>query len=164
MIARLDQHLAGGLPQPYPHHRFAVGAQLPRDGAEVAVAGHKDEGLDLRMGEGGLQRIDHHLDVGGVLAVARTVAKQLRQFDSVFDEVLLVLLEAGPVTVGAANDDASPPFRHGHDQTQITFAVDVFRRDGNVLKIDENRNLRLFHTPYSLLPTICAARRPISTA
>jgi len=60
---------------PTPNHRLAVGAQLAGDGAEVAIARHEDEGLDLRVGEGGFQRIDDHLDIGGVFAMARTVTE-----------------------------------------------------------------------------------------
>ncbi len=144
MIAGFDQHLAGRLAQSQADDDFAIGAQLARDRAEVAVAGHEEKDLDLWMGERGFQRIDHHLDVGGVFAMARAVAEHLRQFDGVSEQILLIAAVAGPIAVGAADDAASPLLGRFHDHIHLAFAVNLLGGDGDVLKVDKDGDLAIF--------------------
>ena len=75
---------------------------------EVAVAGAEHEGRDVVTLEAQLDRVDRHLDVGGVLAHHAHALGDLDELDVVAGEHAPVVLEAGPVGVGPPHDDPAP--------------------------------------------------------
>ena len=115
------------------------------------------------MGERRLDRVHDHLNIGAVLALLISIVEQLDKFDRVGDKFLLVLAKAGPVSIGALDDTPSPALGHSNDRSQLTLAVRLFGRNGNVLKVKEYGHL-LCHrlsAPLYPFPTVgyaaCAA-------
>ena len=76
---------------------------------EVAVAADDDEGVDVSVGEGHLERVERQVDVGAVL-VAPGRHHTLHHADGVLRHGAAVVAGAFPVAVGDLGDDLAALF------------------------------------------------------
>ena len=132
------------------HHLAAEGAaaddedllvvllQLFDEGDEIAVAADDDEGVDVVVGEGHLERVEGEVDVGAVLVAARR-HHALHEADGMLRHRAAVIAGALPVAVGDFGDDLAAlldGFEHGADielQAQGGFDTDF-----DVVEVDED--------------------------
>jgi hypothetical protein len=105
---------------------------------EVAVAAHDDVGVDVRVRERHLERIEREVDIRAVLVASRRQVA-LDQFRGVLRERAAVISCARPVTVrGFGNDLASFLERLEHD-TDIELAVErALDSDLDIVEVDED--------------------------
>src|SRR5699024_11675291 len=116
--------------------------QLVHERGEVAVTGAHHEGGDVVALEGDLDRIDHHLDVGGVLAGHAHPLGHLDQLDLVTGQGTPVLIEEGPDGVRAAHHGAAA---HGErigdqsvDEVRASQAVTAAESESVEIQDDDN--------------------------
>src|SRR5699024_4002805 len=103
------------------------------------VAGADHEGGDVVAFEGHLDGLDHHIDVGGVLAGGAHPLGHLGQFHLVAGQRTAVLVEVGPVGIGAAHHHASADGERIGDGTEVEGhpAQVLPRPQREVLVVDE---------------------------
>ena len=122
-------------------HLLVVLLELLHQGDEVAVAADDDEGVDVVVGEGHLERVEREVDVGAVL-VAAGRHHALHQPNGVVGHGAAVVAGALPVAVGDLGDDFAAlldGFEHGADvELQVEGGLDA---DLDVVEIDEYGNL-----------------------
>ena len=109
---------------------------------EVAVAADDHVGVDVRVGERHLERVEREVDVGAVLVAARREIA-LHQLGGVLRQRPAVVAGARPVAVGDLGDDvAALPERFEHDADVELSVEGAFDADLDVVEIDKNRNLQ----------------------
>ena len=117
---------------------------------EVAVAADDHEGVDVRVRERHLERVEREVDVGAVL-VAAGRHHALHHADGVLRHGAAVIAGAFPVAVGDLGDDLAAlldRFEHGADiELEVEGGLDA---DLDVVEIDENGNLQFVYR--TLLP------------
>ena len=120
----------------------AVLLQLLDQRDEVAVAADDDEGVDVVVGEGHLERVERHGDVGAVLVAAgRHVA--LHHPDGVLREQAAVVAGALPVAVGDLGDDLAAFLDGFEDEADVELAADGgFDADFDVVEVDGEKGDR----------------------
>ena len=111
--------------------------QLLDERDEVAVAADDDVGVDVRVGEGHLQRVEREVDVGAVLVAAgREVA--LDQLGRVLGQRPAVVAGARPVAVGDLRDDVAALLERFEHDADVELRVEcAFDADLDVVEIDE---------------------------
>ena len=85
-------------------HLLVVLLQFLDQRQEIAVAADDDVGIDVRVRERHLERVEREVDVGAVLVAARREVA-LHEADGVLGERAAVLAGARPVGVGDLGDD-----------------------------------------------------------
>ena len=108
---------------------------------EVAVAADDDVGVDVRVGERHLERVEREVDVGAVLVAARRHVA-LDEADGVLGERAAVLAGARPVGVRDLGDDLAAfldGVEHGADVEML--AEGGFHADFDVVEINEDRDV-----------------------
>ena len=139
-VAVGHQQVRGRLLDADADHLLGVLAQLGHQRREIGITGDDDEGVDVRLGVAQVERVDHHADVGRVLAGLAHV----RDFDQL--EVGLVhgrleALVAVPVAVRLLDHDAAleqQTFQHRLDVELVV--VGVAHTERHVFKIAEQRH------------------------
>ena len=137
LVAVALHHLAGERSAADDEHLLAVLLQFLHEGNEVAVPADDHVGVDVRMRERHLQRIEREVDVRAVLVAAgREVT--LDEFRRVLRERAAVVSRARPVAVSDLRDDLAAllqRFEHDADvELRIEGALDS---DFDVVEIDE---------------------------
>ena len=135
----LHRH-AGELPAADDDDLAAVLLQLLDQRDEVAVAADDDEGVDVIVGEGHLEGVERHRDVGAVLVAAgRHVA--LHHADRVLRQQAAVVADALPVAVGDLGDDLAALLDGLEHEADVELAADGgLDADLDVVEVDEDRN------------------------
>ena len=141
--AVLLHHLAGELPAADDEDLLVVLLELLHQGDEVAVAADDDEGVDVVVGEGHLQRVERQVDVGAVLVAAGGHHPLHQPYGVVGHRPAVVA--ALPVAVGDLGDDLAAfldGFEHRADVEAE--AEGVLDPDLDVVEVDEYGNLESF--------------------
>jgi hypothetical protein len=137
LVAVALHRQAGELPPADDDHAPAVLLQLLDQRDEVAVAADDDEPVDVVVGEGHLERVEGHGDVGAVL-VAAGGEVALHHPDGVLREEAAVVADALPVAVGDLGDDLAPLLDGLEDEADVELAADGgFDADLDVVEVDE---------------------------
>jgi hypothetical protein len=139
--AVLLHHLAGEGAAADDEHLAVVLLQLLDQRDEVAVAADDDEGVDVGVGEGHLQRVERQVDVGAVL-VAAGRHHALHEAHRVVGHRAAVVARALPVAEGDLGDDLAAfldGLEHGAD-VELE-AEGGLHADLDVVEIDEDGNL-----------------------
>jgi hypothetical protein len=68
LVAGVDQQVRGRALHAAADHPLVVLLELGDQRREVAVAGQQREDVDVLLGVAEVERVDHHVDVGAVLA------------------------------------------------------------------------------------------------
>ena len=125
-------------------HLLVVLLQLLDERQEVAVAADDDVGVDVRVGERHLERVEREVDVGAVLVAARGQVA-LDEADGVLGERAAVFAGAGPVGVGDLGDDLAALLERFEDDADVEmFAEGGLDADLDVVEIDEDRDVDAF--------------------
>ena len=137
MAVPLHRH-AGELAAADDDHLAAVLLELLDQRDEVAVAADDDEGVDVVVGEGHLERVERHGDVRAVLVAAwRHVA--LDHADGMLREQPAVVADALPVAVGDLGDDLAALLDRLEDEADVELPADGgLDADLDVVEIDED--------------------------
>ena len=117
LVAARDEQVRGGVLHAEPDDALVVLAQLRDERREVRVAADDDEGVDVRLGVAQVESVDHHADVGGVLAGLLDVGN-LDQLESGVVHAGPKILVALPVAVGLLDHDRAleqQPLQHPRD-------------------------------------------------
>ena len=139
MTVLLHRH-AGELAAADDDHLASVLFQLLDERDEVAVAADDDEGVDVIVGEGHLEGVERHGDVGAVLVAARRHVA-LHHADGVLGEEPAVVADALPVAIGNLGDDLAALFDGLEDEADVELAADGgFDADLDVVEVDEYGN------------------------
>ena len=119
-------------------HLLVVLLQLLDERQEVAVAADDDVGVDVRVRERHLERVEREVDVGAVLVAAgREVA--LHEADGVLRERAAVFAGARPVGVGDLGDDLAALLDGVEDGADVeVFAEGGLDADFDVVEVDED--------------------------
>src|SRR5688500_3019208 len=134
----LQHDVAGELPAADDKHFLVVLLQLLEQADEITVAADDDEGVDVRMREGHLERIEGQVDVGPVLVAARREVA-LHHLDGVLREQPAVVTGALPVAVGGLRHDLAALLERLEDKACIELCVEgVLDADLDVVEIDED--------------------------
>ncbi len=129
---------AGELPAADDDDLAAVLLELLDERDEVAVAADDDEGVDVVVGEGHLERVERHGDVGAVLVAARRQVA-LHHADGVLREEAAVVAGALPVAVGDLGDDLAALLDGLEDEADVELAADgALDADLDVVEVDED--------------------------
>ena len=129
---------AGELPAADDDDLAAVLLELLDQRDEVAVAADDDEGVDVVVGEGHLERVERHGDVGAVLVAARRQVA-LHHADGVLREQAAVVAGALPVAVGDLGDDLAALLDGLEDEADVELPADgALDADLDVVEIDED--------------------------
>ena len=123
LVAVLLHRRAGELPAADDDDLAAVLLELLDERDEVAVAADDDEGVDVVVGEGHLERVERHGDVGAVLVAARRHVA-LHHADGVLREQAAVVAGALPVAVGDLGDDLAALLDGLEDEADVELAAD----------------------------------------
>src|SRR5258708_960645 len=140
-VAVGDQEVGGGLLHADADHGLVVLAQLAHERREIRVAAHDHEGVDVRLGVAEVERVDHHADVGGVLARHAHV-RDLDQLERSLVHGRLEFLVAVPVAVGLLHHDAALEEQALEDFADVELRVLRFANaEGDVLEVAEDRHV-----------------------
>jgi hypothetical protein len=133
---------AGELAPADDDHPAAVLLQLLDERDEVAIAADDDEGVDVVVGEGHLERVERHGDVGAILVAAgREIA--LDHPDRMLREQPAVIAGTLPVAVGDLGDNLAALLDGFEHQADVELAAEGgFDADLDVVEVDENGNSR----------------------
>ena len=138
LVAVADQQVRAGVLHADADHGLRVLAQLGDERREVRVAADDDEGVDVRLGVAEVERVDHHADVGGVLARLAHV-RDLDQLEGCSVHRRLELLVALPVAVRLLHDDRAleeQPLEHLlHVELRV---LRLAHAERDVLEVAEN--------------------------
>jgi hypothetical protein len=140
LVAIGHQQVGGGLLDADTDHLLGVFTELGDQGREVRIAADDDEGVDMGLGVAEIERIDHHADVGRVLARLA----HMRNFDQL--EVGFVhggfeTLVALPVAIGLLHHDAPLEQQTLQDRLDVELVVlGVAHAQGHILEIAEQRH------------------------
>ena len=123
-------------------HLLVVLFQLFDQREEVAVAADDHVGVDVRMRERHLQRVEREVDIGAVLVAAgRQIA--LHQADGVLCERAAVLAGARPVGVGDLGDHFAAFLDGVEDGADVeVFAERALDADLDIVEVDEDGNVQ----------------------
>ena len=125
-------------------HLLVVLLQLFDERQEVAVAADDDVGVDVRVRERHLQRVERQVDVGAVLVAARREVA-LHEPDGVLRQCAAVFAGARPVGVGDLGDDLAALLERLEDDADVeVLAEGVLDADLDVVEVDENRDVDAF--------------------
>ena len=140
--AVLLHHLAGEGAAADDEHLAVVLLEFLDERDEVAVAADDHEGVDVRVRERHLERVEREVDVGAVL-VAAGRHHALHHAHGMLRHRAAVLAGALPVAVGDLGDDLAAlldRFEHGADvELEVEGGLDA---DLDVVEINENGNLQ----------------------
>src|SRR5262249_6596313 len=142
LVTRRWKQRRGGRANTDSDHTLVELAKLVDQRCEVTVAGAHDEGRHVVADERELDRVDRHLDVGGILAHGAHPLRHLDQLDVGPGEHPPVLVEVGPVRIRPPDHD-SPPLGQGvGDRTYIEGHAPegLAGADGEVLVAREQRD------------------------
>src|SRR5262245_32610212 len=159
LVAGADQEVRGRALDAAADHAAVVLLELRGERREVAVAGDQREDVDVVLLVAEVEGVDHHVDVGAVLA-ARLGLRDVDQLDARRVELGDRAPVLAPVAVGALEDDAPLLEQPAQHQVDLESALaHVPRADGEVLVVDEDGDQRLLgHAPPSAGPRAGAAR------
>ena len=116
----------------------AVLLELLDERDEVAVAADDDEGVDVVVGEGHLERVERHRDVRPVLVAARRHVA-LHHANRMLREEPAIVARALPVAIGDLGDDLAALLDGLEDETDVELPADgVLDPDLDVVEIDEH--------------------------
>ena len=143
LVAVALQNPARELPAADDEHFLVVLLQLLDQADEVAVAADDDEGVDVRMRERHLERVEREIDVGAVLVAAgRQVA--LHHLDGVLRQRAAVAAGALPVAVGGLGDDLAALLeRLEHEAGVERRAQGVLDANLDVVEVDKTASFSL---------------------
>src|SRR5579863_8035629 len=143
LVAVVDQQVGRGVLDADADDVLVVFLELRDQRREIAVAGKDHEGVEMLLGVGHVHGVDHHLDVGAVLARIELL-RDVDELDRRFMERPLVVAVALPVGVGLLDDDLALLEQPLEDQTDVELAdLRVADAQGDVLEITEHRDLAL---------------------
>ncbi len=135
-------------------HLLVVLLELFDERQEIAVAADDDVGVDVRVGERHLERVEREVDVGAVLVAARREVA-LHQPDGVLGERAAVLAGARPVGVGDLGDDLAALLERFEDGADVEmFAEGGLDADLDVVEVDENGDVDAFLWGQADLPSV----------
>ena len=119
-------------------HLLVVLLQLLDERDEVAVAADDDVGVDVRVRERHLERVEREVDVGAVLVAAgRQVA--LHEADGVLRQRAAVLAGARPVGIGDLGDDLAALLERFEDGADVEMLAERgLDADFDVVEVDED--------------------------
>ena len=123
-------------------HLLVVLLELLDERQEVAVAADDDVGVDVRVRERHLERVEREVDVGAVLVAAgREVA--LHEADGVLRERAAVLAGARPVGVGDLGDDLAALLDGVEDGADVEMLAEGgLDADLDVVEVDEDGDVQ----------------------
>ena len=142
LVAIALHHQAGELPSADDEHLAVVLLELFDQRDEVAVAADDDEGVDVRVGEGHLERVEGQVDVGAVL-VAAGGEVALHHADGMLREQPAVVAGAFPVAVGDLGNDLAAFLDGLEDEADVELSAEGgLDADLDVVEVDEDGNLQ----------------------
>ena len=107
---------------------------------EVAVAADDDVGVDVRVRERHLERVEREIDVRAVLVAARGEIA-LNQLRRVLRQRAAVVACSCPVAVGGLGNDVAALFERLQDDADVELRVQrALDADLDVVEIDEDCN------------------------
>ena len=117
---------------------LSVLLQLLDERDEVAVAADDHVGVDVRVRERHLERVEREVDVGAVLVAPRRQVA-LDHLDRVLRQHPRVVAGAFPVRVGGLRDDLAALLERLEDGTDVELPAEgVLDADFDVVEVDEN--------------------------
>jgi hypothetical protein len=134
--------------------------ELRDQGGEVGVPRDEGEAVHVLLGVGQVHRVDHHPDVGRVLAAVAALG-DVDQLDGVLVEGALVLRVPVPVRVGPLDHDLALLDQALQDQLDLELLVLRFLDPADdVLEVHEHRQLPV--VTHAFHPSCCRLpRRPV---
>src|SRR3954469_18817888 len=162
LVAVALHHLAGERAAADHENLLVVLFQFLDQRDEIAVAADDHVGVDVRVRERHLQRIERQVDVGAVLVAAgRQVA--LHQLGGVLRQRAAVVPGARPVAVGSLGDDIAALLQRFEDDADVELGIEsVLDTDLDVVEIDEDGNLEacFWHVQIDELIPAAACQQP----
>src|SRR5690606_11902310 len=101
------EQIGGGAAHAASYDPLVVLLELRNQRREIAIAGEQREAVDVRFRVAKIDGIDHHTDVGAVLAAHRG-AGDVDHLEAVEMELPSEAVEAVPIAVGALEHDSAP--------------------------------------------------------
>jgi hypothetical protein len=123
-------------------HLLVVLLQFLDERQEVAVAADDHVGVDVRVGERHLERVERHVDVGAVLVAARRQIA-LDEANRVLRERAAVLAGACPVGIRDLADHLAALFDRFEDGADVeVLAERALDANLDVVEVDENGDVQ----------------------
>ena len=137
-VAGGDEQVRGGAFHTTADHPFLVLLELGDQRREVAVAGEQGEEVDVMFGIAQVQRVDHHVDIGAILAAGLALG-DVDQLDALAVELAHGVAIVAPVAVGPLVDDASLFQQPLEDQLDLEgLGLHFADAEGQILEIDKD--------------------------
>jgi len=133
-----SSQVRGGALHAAADHPLVVLLELRDQGRKIAVAGKQGEDVDVMLGVAEVQRVDHHVDVGAVLAAGLALGN-VDQLDAVGMELANGVAVVAPVAICPLVDDSpffQQPLQHQRDLERL--GLHFADAEGQVFEIDKD--------------------------